>query len=310
MTPLAFLLKSYSGDFSYAQRLLDSFHRHNRDDIHLYCVVPTPDMPMFAALSGPRVTVLDEVEFSDHLVGEPLNGYRVGYINQEIVKLAFWEAGLAENYFCVDSDAVFIRDFGVQDFLTPSGEPYTVLVEDKELQVEPRYFREHWRDRDARLRLIADEIGWEDPVLLTCHGHQLFSTAVLRSFRDDFLASRGWDYRNALAIAPYEFTWYNLWLQKSRAIPIHVREPWVKVFHNENQHLEYVMRGVQVEDISRAYLAVVVNSNFSRDLGLVDVHASKPASVAQYLSYGELAQVLSHKVRDTAARRLPRRHRG
>ncbi len=44
-------------------------------------------------------------------MSEPVAGIRPGYINQEIVKLAFWELGLTENYFCVDSDAVFVRPF-------------------------------------------------------------------------------------------------------------------------------------------------------------------------------------------------------
>ena len=40
-------------------------------------------------------------------------GLSAGYINQEIVKLCFWETGLADNYLCLDSDAEFVRDFHV-----------------------------------------------------------------------------------------------------------------------------------------------------------------------------------------------------
>lgn len=304
MASFAMLLKSYGPDLEYARRLVQSFHEHNADDIALYCVVPPADISAFSSLGSSTVRVLSESELGHHLVSGDLNGYRRGYINQEIVKLSFWELGFADSYFCVDSEAVFIRDFTRDDFIAPDGVPYTVLVEDNELKVEPRYYREHWVERERMIRRIADEIGFDAPVLLTCHGHQIFSTAVLRSLREDFLAPRGWDYKDALALSPYEFSWYNLWLQKAGVIPVHQREPLVKVFHNESQHLEYLMRGIQVEDIARGYLAVLINSNFSRDIGIVDPHASKPENVARYLSYGELAQVLTTKVRDTTRRRL------
>jgi hypothetical protein len=298
------LLKSYGPDLEYARRLVRSFHEHNADDITLFCVVPPEDLGAFSSLASSSVTVLSESELGHHLVSEDLNGYRRGYVNQEIVKLSFWELGRADDYFCVDSEAVFIRDFTRADFVAPDGHPYTVLVEDNELKVEPRYYREHWVTREQMIRRIADEIGFDDPVLRTCHGHQVFSTVVLRSLVEDFLAPRGWDYKDALAVSPFEFSWYNLWLQKTQVIPIHQREPLVKVFHNESQHLEYLMRGIRVEDIARGYLAVLVNSNFSRDIGIIDPHASKSESIAPYLSYGELGRVLTAKARETGRRRL------
>jgi hypothetical protein len=132
----------------------------------------------------------------------------------------------------------------------------------------------------------------------------VFSSVVLRSFRDSFLAPRGWSYLDALAEAPYEFSWYNMWLQKVRVVDIHVREPLVKVFHHEGQHLEYILRGITVDDIARGYVALVVNSNYSRDLGVVSADATKPELLSRYLSYGELGSVLTGKIRDTFRRRL------
>lgn len=306
MADVALLLKSYAGDFEYARRLVESFNVHNPSGLALYCVVPETDVAQFAALAGEFVRVLSEAPFDQYFPTEPIDGIRTGYINQEIVKLAFWELGLAENYFCVDSDAVFIRDITESDFIAPDGYPYTVLVEDNELKVEPRYYREHWLSRAAAVRRIADTLATDDPVLRTCHGHQVFSATVLRSFVDDFLAPRGWTYLDALRIAPYEFSWYNLWLQKSQVIPIHQREPLVKVFHHEAQHLEYILRGVNADDIARGYLALVVNSNYSRDLGLVSVDESKPEALGQYLSYGEVGTLIGAKLR-ASLRRLSRR---
>lgn len=306
MHSLALLLKSHQPDFEYARRLVTSYQKFNVDDLPLFIVVPAADVAAFSALGGPGITVLPETEFGKHLVEAEVHGLRPGYVNQEIVKLAFWELGLAENYFCVDSDAEFIRPFRRSDFMFDATTPYTVLVEDNELKVEPRYYREYWEQREREIRHIMELVGLDDPVVRTCHGHQVFSAVVLRSFVTDFLTPRGWTYADALAEAPYEFSWYNMWLQKARTIDIHSREPLVKVFHNEGQHLEYILRGIQLADIARGYLAVVVNSNYSRDLGLMSSSAPKPEALSPYLSYGEVAQLVSAKLKDTARRRFGR----
>ncbi len=300
------LLKTYAGDAGYAARLVASFEKFNADDVTLYVVCPHEDLPLFTPLASANVIVHSDAEFDQYLVFEEVHGLRPGYINQEIIKLAFWELGLAENYFCVDSDAEFIRPFYRSDFMVDETTPYTVLVEDKELQVEPRYYTQYWASRDAEIRHIKDLVGLVDPIVRTCHGHQVFSAAVLRSFKEEFLEPRGWSYVDALAEAPYEFSWYNMWLQKRGPIEIHAREPFVKVFHHEGQHLEYVLRGITVDDIARAYVAVVVNSNYSRDLGLIPVGADKPELVSHYLSYAEVASLLSTKAKATIRRRLGR----
>jgi Family of unknown function (DUF6492) len=304
MATFALLLKSYSGDFAYAQRLVASFERHNAEGLTLYVVVPEGDLAQFTTLAGPNIELLSEALLGQYLTDVPVHGMRPGYINQEIIKLAFWELGLAENYFCVDSDAEFIRDFGFADFMANETDPYTVLVEDRELLVEPRYYEQYWRTRENEIRHIQELVGLDTRVIRTCHGHQVFSAAVLRSFKSNFLEPRGWSYVDALAESPYEFSWYNIWLQKDHTIEIHAREPLVKVFHHEGHHLEYILRGVTQADIARGYLAVVVNSNYSRDLGIVDSSASKPESLSRYLSYGEVGQLLASKFKDTFRRRL------
>lgn len=306
MAAFGMLLKSYAGDLEYAQRLIRSFHAHNVDELSLYCVVPEQDIPLFHELSGPNVTVMSEEPFAQYFTHEPVWGIRTGYINQEIVKLAFWESGLLDAYFCVDSDAEFVRDFTTSDFIAPDGYPFEVLVEDRELLVEPRYFRDHGQTRSEAICRIADEIGWKSPIVLTCHGHQVFSGEVLKSFRQDFLNPRGWSYLDALKVAPLEFTWYNVWLQASQVIPIHPREPWVKVFHHEDQCLEYALRGITNEDIARGYLAVVVNSNYSRGQGVVESAEPRDEVLARHMTYPDMARIFTLKIRDTVRRRLGR----
>ncbi len=298
------LCKSYSGDLEYARRMVKSFHEFNLDSIELFLVVPESDLALFESLAGNHVQVLSESLLGEHLVDREVHGMRPGYINQEIVKLAFWELELCANYFCVDSDAEFIRPFSVEDFMFDSNTPYSVLVQDLELAVEPEYFNQYWKSRESELKSIAEAVGIDPRVILTCHGHTVFSAAVLKSFVEDFLSARGWAYADALEFSPYEFTWYNTWLQKSGVIDVHPREPWIKVFHNQSQHMEYLVRGITLVDIARGYLGVVVNSNYSRGLGVVNANSTQAGSFATYMSYTQLAKAFSHKVRSTLGRRF------
>jgi hypothetical protein len=305
MDRIALLLKSYSGDLHYAQRLLLSFNKMNTEELTLHCVVPEADLDAFRNLASANVLVhSEETLLGGHLVAGPLGELSAGYANQEIVKLAFWETGFAENYFCIDSDAVLLRPFGAEEFMRDEHTPYSVLVEDKELLIEPKYFKDHWVGREQSIRLIMDEVDLQDPIMRTSHGHQIFNARVLQSFKEDFLALRGWTYADALLRSPYEFSWYAMWLQKSQIIPIHQREPLMKVFHNEDQHLAAILSGVTDTDIARGYLGVVVNSNFSRGVGMLATSDSKPDALAPYLSYSELRDLALAKAKDTLNRRF------
>jgi hypothetical protein len=307
MEDIGLLVKSYSGDARYARRLMSSIERHNVERLPVWVVVPDADVPLFREFVHADYQLLAESIFAQHLVDEPIGELRVGYANQEIIKLAFAELGLAANYFTVDSDAVFVRDFGRDDFMFDAHTPYTVLVEDNDLKVDPDYYRNYWVGRDAALRRIQQEVGLNDRRMLTCHGHQILSAEVLRSLREDFLAPRGWRYQDMLAIAPYEYSWYNFWLQATKPIPIHIREPLIKVLHSADQHLVYAMAGITPEDVARGYLGIVVNSNFARTWGM-DVHHDEPpaATIARYLSWSTLLESARIKTASALKGRLGR----
>ena len=308
MTELALLVKSYQGDFEYAERLMQSINAHNIDALPVYIVVPEKDLQQFNVFASDTTKILSENLFANHLVHEETAGFRPGYINQEIIKLAFWELDLCDNYFCVDSDAEFIRDFDRADFMAQPGIPFTFLTEDRELVVEPDYYQSTWVNRMKSLEKIRESIGYTGPWLFTVHGHAVFSATVLQSFVTDFLGPRGWDYKDALAISPYEPTWYNTWLLHTGVIEIIPREPLVKTFHNSQQHLEYQLRGIRKDDTARGFLAVVVNSNFSRGHGVMDAENSLKDTLAAYVPLPQLLRAFGFKLkRDVFIRRTPLR---
>jgi len=270
MHKIAILVVTYIEDIEYVERLIASYRRYNVDRIPLYLVAPESDTGAFEKFVDDDIELLTLESITSDLVHDrSVFGFRPGYVNQQIVKLAFWEKRLCENYFCMDSDGEFIRNFFFSDFMYDSDTPFTILVEDNELAVEPEYYRDYWREREKLIRLIQKEVGLVDTRMLTCHGFAILSCKVLESLHDNHLLPNNLTYHDLLRKAPYEFSWYNMWLQKDRTIPIEFREHIVKYFHHKNHHLEYLQRGVTLQDIARGYIGIVVNSNFSRKYGVV-----------------------------------------
>lgn len=295
MEHFGLLLKSFLGDIEEARRLVDSYRRFAPDNIPLTAVVPEADIPLFKDFSGSDISLIADEELQKHLVTEPVAGLRPGYVNQEIIKLAFHELGVYENYFTVDSELEFLRPISRQDFLAPDGVPYSVLMEDRDLAVDPDYFRSYWGSREAAHRAIWDLIDVPDPVVRTCHGHTTFSTQVLASFVTDFLEPRDWTYKDAIAFSPYEYTWYNAWLLKSEVIPVHPRESLVKVFHTEEQLINDAARGIDRDAIARGYIAVVINGNFDQSRS-VNHAGGRLAALPLYMSTRELLALLRVRV--------------
>ena len=131
------MLKTCKKDFKYAFRFLKSYTRYNRDNIPLYIVMGRREMQVFREIyryKDDNVSYIEEEKCPYLLEKKSVKGLSKEYLNQEIIKLWFWETQIAENYLCVDSDAVFIRDFYISDFMYDDSTPYSVLCEDKDLK--------------------------------------------------------------------------------------------------------------------------------------------------------------------------------
>lgn len=260
MEKFAFLLKTYDKDLDRAEKLLNSFVQYNDEGMKCYVVAPRECIKQMAIRTN--VCYIPEDTFGG-LVSSKVNGIQPGYVNQEIIKLSFWEKGICENYCCLDSDAIFIRPFYMKDFMFDDNTPYTVLFEDHDLQADLYYNREFWNSRMEQIKKIEDELDYHPYHLKTCHGFQIFSSRVLKSLKSDFMEPRGYSYKNLIEISPYEFSWYNLWLQKMEIIPIHEIESLFKCIHLKQHHIQYVLNGMKVEDWLRGrYVGIVVNSNY------------------------------------------------
>lgn len=305
MIDIAVVVKSHQQDLTFAKRLLSSLSRYNSDSIPVFVVVPESDISNFRPLCSSGETLLRDEDFAQHLVNESFGGMTTGYVNQQIIKLTCWEQIKAQNFLVLDSDVEIIREFKSDEFLADDGHPYSVLTQDKDLLADPHYFASQWRSREHWLDVIANDVSYSGPwPVRTCHGNTVLSSVVLQSLRDDLMKPRAWSYEDLLRRAPYEFTWYSLWLQVSGVIPVRPCEPWVKTYHSEEEHLASLARGQTLEDVRRAYMAICINSNFARHKGLPPAGDGKPEFLARYLSYGEYLQTGAAKVKDTWSRRL------
>ena len=261
MVDLGFLLKTYNGDYHRAVKLVGSYTQYNVDRIPLFIVCPKNDIELFSILKGDGISIVPEEEIYSNVFTED-GKMSMGYLNQEIYKLAFWETGLCANYMCIDSDALFIRPFSKWEFMYDDETPYTSLEEDNDLRADHYYNKQYWNSRREWISKIEDEMDFHPHHLLTCHGFQIFSSKVLKSLKEDFMKLKGYDYKDLIRISPYEFSWYNLWLQKTNVIEIHQIECLFKCFHLKQHHIEYALSGMRLEDWAKGYIGIIVNSNY------------------------------------------------
>lgn len=258
--------KTYSGDIKRFELMLSSFNQHNIDNIDLVVSVPETELDLFKNFESDTVSVIsDESYAGEHFTTEKLHGLSVGYCNQEICKLAFWESKIAKNYLCIDSDLFFIRDFHESDFMADADTPYTILVMDKDLAIE-KHYHDFWLWRQQFIQKIYDAVDLNDRRLRTCHGMQVMNATVLESLKKDFMNKHKYDYADLIAIAPYEFTWYNAWFQKCGLVKEMAVEPFFKTFHMRIEYTMARLRGLTVDDYAYDYVGIILNGNWDRPI--------------------------------------------
>jgi len=292
----AFMLKTYVPHLDFVKRLLDSITKYNIDSIHTYIVVPKKDLGIFEKLDYPHTSFIIEEDLPTAFAVEPVGGIRPGYINQEISKLAFHRMNLVDNYLCLDSDGEFLREFWLSDFLTTSGQPYSVLVEDNEIQIDSDYYDRYWIGRRESQTKILEFLNMDkNEVWLNCHNFQIFSTKMLKLFDEVVLQPNDFDYIDLMKISAYEFAWYNYFIQ-SLNLPLRIREPYFKVFHTEHQLGLARLSKLDYKKISQGYLGVCIQSNFLGNNGSISLEENIFVTHSRFMSYGELIRVIRAKI--------------
>lgn len=292
------MLKTYGDDFDFARRLLNSYSKHNVDGIPLFIVVPESDVAKFQTLEYEGVSVISEESIPCRRLPATVNPRDAGYTNSSVFKLAFHRLGLSDNYLCLDSDGVFIRDFTLEDFFHEDGLSFTVLVEDKLLQSDREYYEEHWVSRQESLEGIARYLQISSTrSLKTCHGFQIFQSRVLESFEQNILSAprgehdgKAFDFVDLISMFAFETTWYTYYLQATEPV-IHEIEPLFPYIHSGKQLVEFQLFGKTNDDLAKGYMGIVVNGNFQLFSWLAELGKSKIQNAAAYITTRELIRI-------------------
>lgn len=260
MKKLVLYTKTYSGDLQRLSILIDSIKKYNVDNIPYYISVPSNEYNLFKKnIDADYVNlVIDE----NIINTDGLNGWK----SQQIVKSSFWKLGICENYVCIDSDSQFIRPFTIKDFMYNEETPYTVMHEHKEffewcdtsnLPFDPK--ESFMADRQRVMDLFDRKGVYFD----FGPSPTIWSSKVWKSLENIYIKPNNLTFNQLIETIPSEFTWYGEFLLFDETIKIIPRGPLFKVFHYKEQYDEFVTKST-IENLSKHYLGVVIQSNWNR----------------------------------------------
>jgi len=260
--------KSYGKDMFQARRMAESVYRFNTDNIPLYISVPASDLNRFKQCFGSipcHFIADDEILNKTRQVYGQLPGRFPPHLLQQLIKLEFWRMGFCENYLWLDSDSYFISNFSHSDFLHDETHPYTVQHDLKDL----RGFAARWNkpkiisdfEKTAKaFQNISDRRG---PFYNFGPSPVVWSTHVLKNLHEEYLPEKNKNIYELLEEYPCELHLYGEYVHKSNKIPIFPIGPLFKVFHYAEQFYESQIMGESEYSISKEYLGIVMQSNWS-----------------------------------------------
>lgn len=297
LTSLGFMLKTFGGDLDYTERLVSTFNEFNEEQLRLFIVAPDSDLQYFVHLESRTVKCISDesipvryltvADVSTELIDPRPGRSPVGYLNQGLSKLGFFKLGLLDNYVCLDSDTEFIRPFGRRDFMSPSGVPWYFAQSYSDLAADPFYSPRYWKDREDCLTKVRETLGVQDYPRVTVHNSLVMSAAVLRDFEEGFLAAQSMDFADLMKICSLEFFWYGVWMQRQNVLPLLQRGDIIRMVNHQGEHLALRSLGIMKGNLAETYVGVIVNSNWSRQYGLVDF--DNPP-IEDYFSTGDWAR--------------------
>jgi Family of unknown function (DUF6492) len=263
--------KSYRSDFLRLSKLLSSIENFNVDKIDFWISTPKADYELLVEVLGRAgycwiadediVRANSKADFSKYFS-------MPGRLSQQVIKAEFWRTKIAENYLCIDSDSIFIRNFYKSDFLAPDSYPYTVLHQNKEyfqLAVDRGRMKiqKNLTDEALRVKAFFKRLG---PTYFFAPAPFIWSSKVWRSLDDMYLTPHEisiWDF-----IKPDfpETMIYGETLLKFQAIPILPIEPLFRVYHYDWHY--YLMKrfGETEEKVQQNYLGVIYQSNWDSSI--------------------------------------------
>ena len=279
MKDIVLYCKSYRKDFLRLKRLLQSITKFNINHIPFYISTPSADKSLLVELVGSHgyEWVSDESIIQANLNAPAgITQNKSGSITQQIVKSEFWRLGLCENYVCLDSDCIFIKDFYRSDFLAADGNPYTVIYQNKEyfqLAIDRGFTK-------APMQLIAEGdrvkqlFGRQGPNYYCPCPPFIWSTKVWKSLEESHLKPGGMTFWDLCTPEHPETLLYLEALLNFKAIPMYPIEQLFRIYYYDWHY--YLLRriGETPAKIKEHYLGVIYQSSWDLSLDYGDSQKS------------------------------------
>ena len=274
--------KSYSRDFLRLKRLFNSIQKFNVDHIPFYISTPKANKDLLLEILGADgyIWVADE----DIVAANPkvnIEKYKAmpGGLSQQVIKSEFWRLGLAENYLCLDSDSLFIRNFQKSDFLSADGVPYTVLHQNKELFQLASNRGQDKVERDLRIEAerVKALFGRSGPNFYCAPAPFIWSAKVWRSLDAEFLQPQGISLWELITPEHPETLIYGEALLRYRAIPLIAIEPLFRIYHYDWQYFLMKRVGETEAKAAKHYLGIIYQSAWESELNFGEPQKSLPS---------------------------------
>jgi hypothetical protein len=264
--------KSYRRDLLRVKRLLESLRIHNIESIPFYISTPEADKTVLFELLGEGADfdwISDEsIVRSNPRAPQDIQKTKPGGIGQQVIKSEFWRLGIADNYLCIDSDSVFIRDFVKADFLAPDGSPYTVLHQNKELfqlATNRGYLRV---ERDLRkeaetVKALFSRVG---PNYYCAPAPFIWSAKVWESLDTQYLQPKGMTLWDLVTPEHPESLLYGEALLNYQAIPVRAIEPLFRMYHYDWHFYLSRRLGETVDKLKQNFIGVIYQSAWESEM--------------------------------------------
>ncbi|MBU3606068.1 hypothetical protein IEN92_04810 [Polynucleobacter sp. MWH-Creno-3A4] len=271
MKEIVLYCKSYRKDFLRLKHLLDSIEQFNIDEIPFYISTPLEDRDLLKELVGEKgyEWVSDESIIKANTeapVGVEKN--KAGGLTQQVIKSEFWRLNISENYVCLDSDCIFIKDFRKSDFLAADGNPYTVIYQNKEyfqLAVD-RGFAKAPQELKAEGDRVKALFTRQGPNYYCPCPPFIWSTKVWKSLDESFLKPRGLTFWDICTPDHPETLLYLEALLNYKAIPLHPIEQLFRIYYYDWHYFLLRRVGELPSKLKENYLGVIYQSSWDLSL--------------------------------------------
>lgn len=273
MTVISFFCKTYHRDFVRVKRLLQSIEQYNIDKIPFYISCPEKEYELLINTIGTDgYTFIPDEQICN------LTPKFTGWKSQVPIKLNAYKFINSKNVLVIDSDAFFIKEFFISDFIAYNDIPYTLICENKHIAEQRKLlFDSSYINSEYALsaRAYRSIFGGKSTKIYDYGPNpHLWSSYVLEHMNLNYLIPNNLDFQsfsnifeeNNKGIHARESLMYGEYLFATKCIDIVPAGPFFKVFHWQEQYeLETKIGLVDMEKIKENYIGIVLQSNWSAE---------------------------------------------